>query len=71
MTTLSASRAGVAVTTFEGILLRAASALEHFASERLERRGGDAYRRAAQTQAAGEAARGAAQAHAAIGMIPR
>lgn len=71
MTTISASRAGIAVTPFEGMLLRAASALDHFVSARLERRGGAAYRRAAETQASGEAARGAAQALGAIGMIPR
>jgi hypothetical protein len=71
MTTISASRSGIAVTPFEGMLLRAASELEHFVSSRLELRGGAAYRRAAETRAAGEAARGAAQARGAIGMIPR
>ncbi len=46
MTTISASRSGIAVTPFEGMLLRAASALDRFVSARLELRGGAAYRRA-------------------------
>lgn len=71
MTTITAPRAGTALTPFEGMLLRAASALDHFVSARLELRGGAAYRRAAETRAAGEAARGAAQARSAIGMLPR
>lgn len=71
MTTISASRARVAMTPFESALLRAASALDSFVSGRLERRSGTAYRRAAAAQASGAAARDAAQARGALGILPR
>ena len=69
MTTISASRA--AVTPFESMLLHAASALDIFVASRLERRGSPASRRAIGAQTAGSAARDAAQARGAIGMLPR
>ena len=69
MTTVSAARA--AVTPFESLLLHAASALDLFVAARLERRGGPAYRRAAETRTTGLGARGAAEARGAIGMLPR
>ena len=69
MSTASAARA--AVTPFESMLLHAASALDLFVAARLERRGGPAYRRAAETWTTGLGARGAAEARGAIGMLPR
>ena len=71
MTAIPASVARTAATPFESLLLRAASALDHFVAVRLEERGGAVHRRAAATQAAAAAARGAAQARGAIGMLPR
>ena len=71
MTAISASVARTGATPFESLLLRAASALDHFVAARLEQRDSSAYRRAAAIQAAGAAARGAAQARGAIGVLPR
>ena len=71
MTTISAPVARTAATRFESLLLRAASALDGFVAARLEQRCSEVYRGVAQTQAASAAARGAAQARGAIGVLPR
>jgi len=71
MTAISAPRVSAGTTTFERSLLRAASALDHYVSLRLERRSGAEYRRAAAAQSVAAAVRGAAQAHGSIGMLPR
>ncbi len=71
MTTISASRSTAGTTPFESMLLGAASAVDDFVAGRLERRGSAVYRRAARTAAAGAAARDAAQARGAIGILPR
>lgn len=71
MTAITASRSVAGTTTFERSLLRASTALDTFVSHRLARRTGADYRSAAATQAAAAAKRGAAEAYATVGMLPR
>ena len=71
MTAISAPRVSVGTTPFERSLLRAATALDHFVSHRLERRSGADERRAAAVRTTAASVRGAAEAHAAMGMLPR
>ena len=71
MTAISAPRALTRATPFERTLLRAASTLDRFVAARLERRGGNAHRRAAEVQITVAADRRAAEARGAIGMLPR
>ena len=71
MTAISAPRISAGTTTFERSLLRASTALDQYVSHRLERRSGAEERRVAALRSAVASARGAAEAHAAIGMLPR
>ena len=71
MTAISAPRLSVGTTPFERSLLRAATALDHFVSHRLERRSGAEERGVAALRSTVAATRGAAEAHAAMGMQPR
>ena len=71
MTTISAPRVSVGITPFERSLLRAATALDQYVSHRLERRSGADERRAAAVRASAASTRSAAEAHAAMGMLPR
>jgi len=71
MTAISAPRTSAGITPFERSLLRAATALDGYVSHRLDRRASVEYRRAAAAQAATIAIRDAAQAHGAIGLLPR
>jgi len=71
MTAISSPRVSIGATLFERTLLGAASALDHFVSERLEWRGGADYRRAHGAQVAFVAERAAAQARGVIGLLPR
>lgn len=71
MTAISAPRTSAGVTLFERSLLHAASVLDSFVQHRLARRASDEYRRATAVQSSTVAVRDAAQAHGAIGMLPR
>jgi len=76
MTTISAHtatvrRAAAPITPFESAVLRAAGALNTFVSHRLARRADAAERDAAAAWDAAASARQSAEAHAAMGMIPR
>jgi len=71
MTAISAPRAYAGTTFFERSLLRMASSLDQFVSQRLELRSSAEARRVAAAQAAVASARDAAHAHAAMGMLPR
>jgi hypothetical protein len=71
MTAISAPAARTGATPLESLLLRASSALDDHIAARLDRRASAAYRCAAETRAAGAAARDAAQARGAIGVLPR
>jgi hypothetical protein len=71
MTAISSPRVSTGATPFERALLGAASALERFVAERLERRGGAGYRRANDAQVAFVAERDAAHARGVIGLLPR
>jgi len=71
MTAISTPLVRAAATPFERILLGAASGLDGFVAHRLELRGGTEYRRAHRAQTAHAAAREAAQARSAIGLLPR
>ena len=71
MTTISASRSAVGATPLESLLLGAASAVDDFVAGRVERRGTAAHRRVGETVAAFAAARDAAHARGAIGLLPR
>ena len=71
MTAIPAARVIAHATPFERTLLRAASTLDHFVAMRLERRSGLAHRRAVEAQSAFAAARRSAEAHGAIGLLPR
>lgn len=71
MTTISAPRALTRPTPFERTLLHAAAALDRFVSSRLERRGTTEHRRADDAWRAHSVTRSAAEAHGAIGLLPR
>jgi hypothetical protein len=71
MTAISAPAARTGATPLESLLLRASSALDDHIAARLDRRASAVYRCAAETRAAGAAARDAAQARGAIGVLPR
>ena len=71
MTAISAPRTSAGVTPFERSLLQAASALDAFVTHRLVRRASTEYRSAAAAQSRATAVRDAAQAHGAIGILPR
>jgi hypothetical protein len=71
MTAISAPRVRTGATPFERVLLGAASGLDNFVANRLERRGGTEYRRAHHAQRSYAATRDAAQARGAIGLLPR
>jgi hypothetical protein len=71
MTAISSPRVSTSATLFERTLLGAASALDRFVAERLERRGEPGYRRAHDAQFAFIAGRDAAQARGVIGMLPK
>jgi hypothetical protein len=71
MTAISAPSVGTGATPFERALLAAASSLDRFVANRLERRGGTEHRRAHEAQLAFAATRDAAQALGAIGLLPR
>jgi hypothetical protein len=71
MTAISAPRVRTGATPFERVLLGAASGLDSFVANRLERRGGTEYRRAHRAQRSYAATRDAAQARGAIGLLPR
>ena len=71
MTAISAPRVRTGATPFERALLGAASALDRFVANRVERRGDTGYRRAHQAQLSFAAARDAARARGAIGLLPR
>jgi len=71
MSAISASRTITRATHFERTLLHAASALDLFVANRLERRGRVSYRRAADAQASAADVRSAAEARGAIGVLPR
>jgi hypothetical protein len=71
MTAISSPRVSTSATLFERALLGAASALDRFVAERLERRGEPGYRRAHDAQFAFIAGRDAAQARGVIGMLPK
>lgn len=76
MTTITAhhvvsSRAAARTTAFDRALLQAASALDAFVATRLERRADAARRRSVAVQDAAAGARSAAEARAAIGVLPR
>lgn len=78
MTTASAQHAHLIVapalaaraTTFDRVLLRAASAIDAFVVARLERRAQDVSRRAVAMQTAAAQRRDAAVARGAIGILP-
>jgi hypothetical protein len=76
MTTITAhhvvsSRAAARTTAFERALLQAASALDAFVASRLERRADDGRRRSVAVQDAAARTRAAAEARAALGVLPR
>ena len=71
MTAISSPRISTGATLFERTLLGAASALDRFVAERLERRRGADYRRAHDAQFAFVAERDAAHARGVIGLMPR
>ncbi|GAA1990280.1 hypothetical protein [Microbacterium pumilum] len=71
MTAISASRGYARTTAFERTLLCASATLDHFVSQRLERRAAAGHRRAVSAQTAFATARSDAQAHGAVGMLPR
>lgn len=71
MTAITASVTRTDATPFESLLLRMTSAAEVFVLRRQERRVSAVYRHVARTAAAGAAAREAAQARGAIGLLPR
>ena len=71
MTAISAPRVSVGTTPFERSLLRAATALDHFVSHRLERRSSAEERNAAAARSSAASVRNAAEAHAVMGMLPR
>ena len=71
MTAISAPRVSVGTTPFERSLLRAATALDQYVSHRLERRSSTEERNAAAVRTSAASARGAAEAHAVMGMLPR
>ena len=71
MTAISAPGVGTGATPFERALLGAASGLDRFVANRLERRTGTEYRRAHEARLAFAATRHAAQARGAIGLLPR
>lgn len=71
MTAISAPRTSAGITPFERSLLRASSAMDRFVGQRLERRASAGYRRATAAQSSSVAVRDAAQAGAAIGLLPR
>ena len=71
MTAISAPRTSAGITPFERSLLRAASTLDAFVTHRLTRRASAEYRRATAVQSGAVAIRDAAQAHGAIGLLPR
>ena len=71
MTAITSPRVSAGATLFERALLGAASALDRFVAERLERRGEPEYRRAHDAQFAFVAGRDAAQARGVIGLLPR
>ncbi|MBW9118763.1 hypothetical protein JNB63_01505 [Microbacterium trichothecenolyticum] len=58
-------------TRFDRALLRAASALDAYVVARVEKRDDAQERRALTVQAAASTARREAEAHAAVGMLPR
>jgi hypothetical protein len=71
MTAITAPRTVAGTTSFERTLLRAASALDQFVLHRLERRSAPDARSAAAARSVVASARDAAEAHAAMGMMPR
>ncbi|MGN6221708.1 MAG: hypothetical protein ACTHNQ_19595 [Microbacterium sp.] len=75
MTTITAHRVvssrAARTTAFDRALLQAASALDAFVATRLERRADAARRRSVAVQDAAAGARSAAEARAAIGVLPR
>ena len=71
MTAITAPRVSVGITPFERSLLRASSALDQYVSHRLERRSGAEERKADAVRSGAASTRGAAEAHAAMGMLPR
>lgn len=71
MTAISAPRVRTGATSFERVLLGAASGLDRFVANRLERRGSSEYRRADHAQSSHAATRDAAHARGAIGLLPR
>lgn len=58
-------------TRFDRTLLRATSTIDSFVVARLERRAGDGSRRVLTAQAAAAERRRDAEAHGAIGLLPR
>jgi len=71
MTAISTPRLSSGVTPLERMLLRAASALDVFVAGRLERRSAVDPRGAYEAQRSFAAAREAAQARGAMGLLPR
>lgn len=71
MTAISAPRNLSRTTSFERILLRAASGLDRFVAARLERRATAAHRAVVDAQSSFAAARRAAEARGALGVLPR
>lgn len=71
MTAISAPRIRTGATPLERVLLGAASALDAFVAGRLERRRDTGRRDAYDAQRSFTAAREAAQARGAMGMLPR
>jgi len=76
MTTITAhhvasSRTAARTTAFERALLQAASSLDAFVATRLERRSDAARRQSVEVQDAAARSRSAAEARAAVGILPR
>lgn len=68
---VSSRTAAARTTAFERALLQAASTLDAFVATRLERRSDAARRQSVEIQDAAARARSAAEARAALGMLPR
>jgi len=76
MTTITAhhvvsSRTAARTTAFERALLQAASTLDAFVATRLERRSDEARGHSVEVQDAAARTRSAAEARAALGLLPR
>lgn len=71
MTAITAPRSLGRATSFERMLLRTAAVLDGFVAARLAHRASEIHRAAVDVQASFAAVRRAAEARAAIGILPR